>query len=404
MIGHCALAFSMAIGARAARVVTRSGESVVEATIGGVPVLNNRAGITDFIVMFEEGCTDDLIAKFCDGQCPLFGHPDTGGVAWASVRGKATLETLLKSRGDVKVQSVEPDEVGNTPDDKIEGVVDDEVGVQNTPWGITRVGANRAPNSGGRGVHVYVHDTGIRVSHRDFAGRATTSIDVSTGNLRECRGNPNCAADRNGHGTHCAGTVGGRVYGVARGTTLYSVKVLTDQSTYQFSWNWAAIGWVTRSGRRPAVSSMSLGGAGTQSSYNRVISAATQAGIVVVTASGNDRANACGFTPGNAPQSLNVGSTDTRNRRSGFSNFGRCVHIMAPGSDVTSAGHRSNTQATTMSGTSMACPHVSGGAALILGRSPRLSVSAVRSSLFSSARAGFIGDLQGSANRFLTVA
>jgi len=128
MIGHCALAFSMATGARAARVVTQRGEPGVEATIEGVPVLNNRAGLDDFIVMFEEGCTDDSIAKFCDGQCPLFGHPDTGGVAWASVRGKVALENLLKRRGDVKVQSVEPDEYDKIPDDELEGVVDDEVG------------------------------------------------------------------------------------------------------------------------------------------------------------------------------------------------------------------------------------------------------------------------------------
>jgi len=400
MIGHCALAFSMATGARAARVVTQRGEPGVEATIEGVPVLNNRAGLDDFIVMFEEGCTDDSIAKFCDGQCPLFGHPDTGGVAWASVRGKVALENLLKRRGDVKVQSVEPDEYDEIPDDELEGVVDDEVGAQNTPWGIRRVG--RA-SSGGRGAHIYVHDTGIRVAHRDFGGRATTSIDLTSGTLRECRGNPNCAADRHGHGTHCAGTAGGRVYGVATLASLYSVKVLNDQNNGGPGWNLAAIDWVQRRARRPAVMSMSLGGRGPAGPNARVISAATRSGIVVVTASGNSNNDACAYTPGNVDAAINVGSTDPRNRRSGFSNFGRCVNMMAPGSDVSSAGAASNTQARTMSGTSMACPHVSGAAAVIMGRAPSTSASAVRSRLMNAAEVGTIGDLRGSANRFLRV-
>jgi len=404
MIGHCALALSFAAGAMAARVVTRSGEPEREATIEGVPVLNNRADIDDFIVTFEEGCTEDSIAKFCDGQCPLFGHPDTGGVAWASVRGRVALGNLLKRRGDVKVQSVEPDEEDKAPDDELEGVVDDEVGIQNTPWGIRRVNAHQPP-SAGRGAHIYVQDTGIRVSHRDFGGRASTSLDMTNGPLRECRGNPRCAGDVQGHGTHCAGTAGGRVYGVARSALIYSVKSLGDQGPGQASWQFASVDWVTRSGRRPTVLSMSLGGRGTSSTYASLFSAASRAGVVVVVASGNDNQNACGFQPAFSPAVITVGSTDSRNRRSGFSNWGNCVNIMAPGSGVVSAGVRSDTQANTMSGTSMACPHVSGGAALILGRNPRQSVAAVRSQLVgpSFAEVGTINDLRGSADRFLWV-
>jgi len=403
MIGHCALAFSMAIGARAARTVTKGGEPV-EATIEGVAILNNRVGLDDFIVTFEEGCTDDSIAKFCDGQCPLFGHPGSGGVAWASVRGKATLENLLKRRGDVKVQSVEPDEEMKSPDDELEGAVDDDFGVQNTPWGIRRVGGNR-PNAGGRGAHIYVHDTGIRVSHGDFGGRAATSIDTTGGTLRQCRGNPNCAADRNGHGTHCAGTAGGRVYGVASSALLYAVKVLNDQGTMQSSWNFGAIDWVGQNGRRPAVMSMSLGGRGAAGgTYEQVLAAATRAGVVIVTASGNSNANGCGFAPGNSPSTINVGSTDQRDRRSGFSNWGNCVDIMAPGTAVASAGHTSNSAVTTMGGTSMACPHVSGGAALIMGRNPSSTPTAVWNSLSRSAQTNAISDLRGSGNRFFQVA
>jgi len=398
---HGALALSLAMGAAGARAAVRGGETHPE--IEGVPVLSNRAGVDDFIVTFEEGASEDSIAKFCNGECPTFGHPEEGGLAWASVRGKAALENLLKRRGEVDVAYVEPDEVVSLPDDEFDGE-ESEAGIQNTPWGVRRVNAHRGPSTG-RGAHIYIQDTGMRVSHNDFNGRATTAIDMTGGSLRECRGDPNCAADRQGHGTHCGGTAGGRVYGVAREARLYSVKSLGDSGSGQGSWQLGAIDWVAQRGRRPVVLSMSLGGRGTSNAYRNTLRNAMRAGVTIVVAAGNENTDACGFSPAFSPDVVTVGSTDSRNQRSGFSNFGSCVDIMAPGSGVASLGHRGNNAVATMSGTSMACPHVAGGAALILGRNPSTSVARVRSGLESASNAevGTISGLRGSADRFLWV-
>merc|ERR1712194_588359 len=138
--------------------------------------------------------------------------------------------------------------------------------------------------------------------------------------------------------------------------------------------------------------------------YEQVLAAATRAGVVIVTASGNSNANGCAYAPGNSPSTINVGSTDQRDRRSGFSNWGNCVDIMAPGTAVASAGHRGNNAVATMGGTSMACPHVSGGAALIMGRNPSSTPTAVWNSLSRSAQTNAISDLRGSGNRFFQVA
>jgi len=398
MVKHLVLTFSFAMGGTGARVST--GTVKEPQTIDGVPVMNNIADMDDFIVQFDEGTTEEAITKFCDGQCGPFGHPDHGGVAWASVRGREHLELLLKRRGGVKVQSVEADQLDYPFENE------DEPSVQNTPWGITAVNAHQAP-SDGRGAHIYVQDTGIRVSHRDFGRRAETSIDLTSGSLQECRRDPTdrCGQDRHGHGTHCAGSAAGTVYGVAKQARLYSVKTLSDQGPGARSWQYAAIDWVGQNGRRPAVLSMSLGGNGVSEQYRTVLRAATQAGVVVVVAAGNSNADACGFSPAFSPDVITVGSTTSTNTRSGFSNFGSCVDIMAPGSRIVSAGVSSNTAERTLSGTSMACPHVSGGAALILGRNPGTSVSSVRSGLHgrSDAVTGLIRDLRGSADRFLWV-
>jgi len=398
---HGALTLSLAMGAVGVRTRVRGKET--HATIEGVPVLNDRAGVDDYIVSFEDGVTSDTIAKFCGGECPTFGHPDEGGVAWASVRGRAALENMLKRRGEDEVAFVEPDEVISLPDDENDGE-ESEPGIQNVPWGISRVNAHNAP-SAGRGAHIYIQDTGIRVSHRDFGGRASTSIDLTGGSLRECRGNPSCAADRNGHGTHCAGSAGGRVYGVAKSSLVYSVKVLDDSGSGRGSWWTSSVDWVVRSGRRPRILSMSLGSYGTSSVTRNILRNAMRAGVVIVVAAGNSDWDACEFSPAFSPDVITVGSTDARNRRSGFSNFGSCVDIMAPGSSILSAGHESNSAERRMSGTSMSCPHVAGGAALILGRNPGLSFSRVRSGLESSdnAEVGTISDLKGSRNRFLWV-
>merc|ERR1719454_2515895 len=167
---------------------------------------------------------------------------------------------------------------------------------------------------------------------------------------------------------HCAGTAGGSTYGVAPSAQVRSVKVLSDQGSGSWSWSYSALDWLATGGVRPAVASMSLGGSGTQQAMKDAVDAAVASGVTVVVAAGNDNSDACGFSPAYVPSAITVGSTDSRDYRSSFSNYGRCVDIWGPGSSVLSAGHTSDTATATYSGTSMACPHVSGGAALVLGR------------------------------------
>ena len=175
---------------------------------------------------------------------------------------------------------------------------------------------------------------------------------------------------------------------------MRSVKVLSDQGSGSWSWSYYALDWMARSSTRPAIASMSLGGSGTQQAMQDAVDAAVNSGVVVVVAGGNSNSDACSFSPAFVPSAITVGSTDSRDRRSSFSNYGSCTDIWAPGSAVVSAGHRSDSASTSLSGTSMACPHVSGGAALVLDANPSFTASKVISELLSGAVVGAISDLR----------
>merc|ERR1719293_461707 len=156
-----------------------------------------------------------------------------------------------------------------------------------------------------------------------------------------------------------------------------AVKTLSDQGSGARSWQYTAIDWVTVSGARPAVISMSLGGSGADPGYTTVIDAAVEAGVTIVVAGGNSNGDACNFSPAFAENAITVGSTTSTDARSSFSNYGTCTNIWAPGSSVLSAGITSDSSSSTKSGTSMACPHVSGGAAILMGLNPSLNAAGV---------------------------
>merc|ERR1712117_811901 len=162
-------------------------------------------------------------------------------------------------------------------------------------------------------------------------------------------------------------------------------KVLSDSGSGSWSWSYYALDWLATNPTRPAVASMSLGGSGTQQAMADAVDAAVNAGVTVVVAGGNSNSDACYFSPAFVPSAITVGSTTSTDARSSFSNYGSCTNIWAPGSSILSAGHTSNSATRTLSGTSMASPHVSGGAALILEANPSMKSSAVLTELLDNA-------------------
>merc|ERR1712217_1016358 len=223
-------------------------------------------------------------------------------------------------------------------------------------------------------------------------------------------GDANCAVDRNGHGTHCAGTIAGKTVGVAKQAIVHAVKVLGDNGSGSNRGIVQAIDFVTTQGQRPAVISMSLGcGSPCQSRSEAIaIQAAVRAGVTVVVAAGNNgntnRPDACDYAPAGIPQAITVGSiTSNNDQRSSFSNIGSCIDVFAPGSAILSASHRSDTGGSILSGTSMACPHVSGVAALALGKDSNLDPFQVTDLIINAALQGRVGDVRGSPNRLLNI-
>jgi len=176
------------------------------------------------------------------------------------------------------------------------------------------------------------------------------------------------------------------VHGVAPAATVRAVKVLSDQGSGSWSWSYGALDWLAQSSIRPAIASMSLGGSGTQQAMADAVDAAVNSGVTVVVAGGNSNSDSCNFSPAFVPSAITVGSTDSLNRRSSFSNYGSCTNIWAPGSNILSAGVSSDTATETFSGTSMACPHVAGGAALVLEQNPSFLSPKVLETMLSTAR------------------
>ena len=272
----------------------------------------------------------------------------------------------------------------------------------NATWGLDRIDQRDRPlsttyqyDTTASNVKVYIIDTGIRTTHSQFGGRAINGYDAVDGSLP--------AADCNGHGTHVAGTVGGSTYGVAKGATLVAVRVLDCNGSGSNSGVIAGIDWVTSNhpAGAPAVANMSLGG-GASSALDDAVRRSIADGVTYAVASGNSNVDACSSSPARVSEAITVNSSTSTDARSSFSNYGSCTDIFAPGSSITSAWHSSDTATNTISGTSMATPHVAGVAALYLsgntGASPATVWAAIRdnASLNKISSAG-----SGSPNRLL---
>jgi subtilisin family serine protease len=275
----------------------------------------------------------------------------------------------------------------------------DAVQAPTPSWGLDRIDQRSQPlsnsytfNTAAPNVNAYIIDSGIRTTHADFGGRAIFAVNTTGDGA-----NTDCF----GHGTHVAGTVGGAAFGVAKGVRLFAVKVFDCFGNGSAATVISGVNWVAQNAVRPAVANMSLSGAAFQP-LDDAVQGAINAGVTVAVASGNNTADACGFSPARLPAALTANASNVSDRRSGFSNFGGCTDLFAPGENIISDWFTSDTAAAALSGTSMASPHVAGAAALILSASPAATPAQVHAAIIANATPNVIVDAgPGSPNRLL---
>lgn len=362
-----------------------AGELPVAASLA--PTLSSKAIPGSYIVVFKSDVGDapGLARRLVDGHGGTLRFSYSSALkGFAADLPEQAVEAL---RHNPQIAYVEADQAV------------DLFGTEATPpsWGLDRVDQRKLPLDAsynymttGKGVNVYIIDTGIRTTHVEFGGRAIAAYTSVKGSKS--------AEDCNGHGTHVAGTVGGNTYGVAKASTLYAVRVLDCDGSGAYSGVIAGVDWVTANRRLPAVANMSLGG-GKLQALNDAVAGSVAAGVTYAVAAGNSNYDACSFSPASAPEALTVGAITRQDAQAYYSNWGTCVDLYAPGDSVKSAWNTSDTASATKRGTSMASPHVAGAAALYLETHPLDSPATVASALRAAATQGQITNVgSGSPN------
>jgi subtilisin family serine protease len=341
----------------------------------------------DYIVVFNDAVTDAL----SKADEKLLRH---GGKARFKYDRALKGFAATLSPGAVAMLQSDPDVAYIEQD----GVVEAWTTQSGATWGIDRIDQRARPLSGtytytstGSGVTAYIIDTGIQTSHPQFGGRAAVSYDA----VGDGRNGQDC----NGHGTHVAGTVGSATYGVAKGVSLRAVRVLNCSGSGTNSGVIAGMNWVASNHVARAVANMSLGG-GYSASTNTAANNLAASGVFLAVAAGNSNADACNSSPSSAANTTTVAASTSTDARATYSNYGGCVDLYAPGSSITSTWINSGTN--TISGTSMATPHVTGVAALYKATYGDASYSTIRSWLTTNATANVVtGNVSGTPNRLL---
>jgi subtilisin family serine protease len=377
-------ALGFAAAAAVALAIGSAAPAAAEGTVFGAGAANAVPG--SFIVGLKDGIQGSGIAAKYGATINTSYSAALNGFA-----GTMSDKAARQLAADPSVAFVEQNQVFHLTTDQL-----------NPPsWGLDRVDQRNLPldakytfNTTASNVTAYVIDTGIRVTHQTFGGRATFAFNaVGDGRNTDC----------NGHGTHVSGTIGGSQYGIAKGVHLVAVKVLSCSGSGTTAQVVNGINFVTSNHQagQPAVANMSLGG-GVSTAIDNAVRSAIADGVTFAIASGNSNANACNFSPARVTQAITVNASDRPDTRASFSNFGTCTDIFAPGVGITSAWMTSDTATNTISGTSMATPHVAGAAALYLAGHPTASPATVASALIANSTAGKITNPgTGSPNRLL---
>jgi len=359
-------------------------DTVTGARAPEAPVLAAAAGQGidgEYIVVLKEGADARSVAAVA-GVSPRYVYANVLN-GFAGTLNQGQLNAL---RHNPNVERIEQD-----------GIATASTVQTGATWGIDRTDQAALPLSGtysyvttASNVHAYIIDTGIRTDHVEFAGRASMDYNSAGGKNTDC----------NGHGTHVAGTVGGKTYGIAKGVRLHGVKVLDCRGSGTWSGVISGMDWVAGNHVKPAVANMSLGG-GANQSVDDAATRLSRAGVFVAVAAGNDNVDACTQSPARAADVSTVAASTSSDAKSSYSNWGSCVEIYAPGSGITSAWHTSSTSTNTISGTSMASPHVAGVAALYKGTNGDASQATVNSWLSNNATVGVITGNVGSTPNLL---